>query len=143
MKLTALLWCLTLTGALMAQKADIYNTKGIAVRGYDVVAYFTEAMPVKGTKEYQHQWNGAVWYFSNAEHLEKFIQTPEMYAPQYGGYCAYAVAQGSTAPTDPQAWTITNDKLYLNFNKSIHKKWQSNQSENIKKADMNWPGVLE
>ncbi len=127
----------------MAQKAEIFNTKGVAVRGYDVVAYFMDQMPVKGSEAFQHQWKGAIWYFSKSEHLKQFKENPEKFAPQYGGYCAYAVANGSTAPIDPQAWSIVDDKLYLNFSKSVHKKWQAQQAEHIKQADKNWPGVLK
>ncbi len=142
MRIATLLVLMTISSALVAQKAEVFTTKGIAIRGYDAVAYFVDSKPVKGSKSYQHKWKDATWQFSTADNLAKFKQNPERYAPQYGGYCAYAVANGSTAPTDPDAWTIVDDKLYLNFSKSVQKKWLNNRDENIKKGDQNWPGVL-
>ncbi len=119
------------------------NKKGIAIKGYDPVAYFTKGEPVKGSPEFQHEWNSAVWHFSSAEHRDMFKAGPETYAPQYGGYCAYAVSQGSTANIDPKAWKIVDGKLYLNLNMRIHKKWEKDIPGYIKKADKNWPGVLK
>jgi len=133
---------LSLGTSLMAQQAEVFAPKGIAIRGYDAVAYFTESKPVKGEKTYQHQWKGASWHFSNEANLKKFKDQPQKYAPQFGGYCAYAVAKGSTAPTDPEAWTVVDGKLYLNFSKSVRKKWLAKQAQHIKQANQNWPGVL-
>ena len=119
------------------------DKKGIAIKGYDPVAYFTEGEPVKGSAEFQHEWNSAIWHFSSAEHRDMFKAEPEKYAPQYGGYCAYAVSQGKTANIDPDAWKIVDGKLYLNLNKRIHRKWEKDIPGYIKKADKNWPGVLK
>ena len=119
------------------------DKKGIAIKGYDPVAYFTEGEPVKGSAEFQHEWNSAIWHFSSAEHRDMFKAEPEKYAPQYGGYCAYAVSQGKTANIDPDAWKIVDGKLYLNLNKRIHRKWEKDILGYIKKADKNWPGVLK
>ena len=143
MRIATLILLMTVSTALIAQKSEIFATKGVAIRGYDAVAYFVDNKPIKGSKAYQYKWNNVSWWFSSAENLAKFKQSPERYAPQYGGYCAYAVANGSTAPTDPEAWAIVDDKLYLNFNTSVQKKWSKNQAEYIKKADQNWPGVLK
>lgn len=113
----------------------------LAVSGYDPVAYFTEGKPVEGSSKFEYEWKGATWRFANAKNLETFKADPEAYAPQYGGYCAYAVSFGSTAPTDPDAWTIVKGKLYLNLSPSIKRRWALDISGNIAKADRKWPGI--
>ena len=118
------------------------NFRGRAIRGYDTVAYFKEGRPVKGLKKFQHEWMEAKWLFSSRENLDDFVKSPESYAPQYGGYCAWAVSQGYTASTDPEAWYIHEGKLYLNFSKSVQKKWLQDVPGNIEKADRNWPKLL-
>lgn len=115
----------------------------LAVSGYDPVAYFTQGRPVGGHGDLEHDWNGATWRFSSAENLAAFKANPEAYAPQYGGYCAWAVSQGYTAKSDPDAWRIVDGKLYLNYSKDIQKRWAQDIPGNIAKADMNWPKVLE
>jgi len=116
---------------------------GTAIEGYDPVAYFTEGKPVEGSDEYTHEWNGATWQFANAEHLELFKADPEAYAPQYGGYCAYAVAKGSTASIDPEAWDIVDGKLYLNYSKGVQQTWQADRDSYLQQSEANWPGILE
>ena len=113
-----------------------------AIKGYDTVAYFTENKPVKGLEDYKTQYNGADWLFSSQQNLDLFLANPEKYAPQYGGYCAYAVSQGSTASIKPELFTIEGGKLYLNYNQSINQKWQANRNEFIQLADDNWPKLL-
>ena len=93
--------------------------EGVAVKGYDPVAYFVEGKPVKGSGKFEHKWMGAKWHFSSAENRDSFAKNPEKYAPQYGGYCAYAVSQGAIADIDPTAWKIVNGKLYLNLNHAV------------------------
>ncbi|NNK00947.1 MAG: YHS domain protein [Desulfatitalea sp.] len=120
------------------------NWRGWAVKGYDVVAYFTLGQPTKGAGDYTYKWRDATWRFANAEHLAAFTADPERYAPQYGGYCAYAVAMGTTANIDPvHGWQIVDGKLYLNYNRSIQEKWMQDIPGYIEKADNNWPKVLE
>ncbi|HEY9045841.1 MAG TPA: YHS domain-containing (seleno)protein [Ohtaekwangia sp.] len=126
---------------LLAQTGEIFTTEEGAIRGYDPVAFFKEAKPVKGKKELAYFWNGATWSFSTKENLEAFKAAPEKYAPQYGGYCAYGTSQGHKAPTQTDTWTIVNDKLYFNYNKSVQATWKKDQPELIKKADANWPTV--
>lgn len=113
-----------------------------AVGGYDPVAYFTQGAPVEGSSDHTFSWKGAQWRFASAENLATFRANPEHYAPQYGGYCAYAVSQGSTAPGDPLQWTIVNDRLYLNVNASIQARWAQDIPGYIAKADANWPALL-
>jgi hypothetical protein len=131
--------------SLAEAKSEIYkNWRGIAIKGYDPVAYHKEDKPVKGSNEYELTWKDAKWRFASAEHRDLFEAEPEKYAPRYGGYCAYAVSQGYTASVDPEnAWTIFEGKLYLNYNVDVKKQWQEDIPENIKKADANWPGVLK
>ena len=116
---------------------------GLAIKGYDPVAYFKESKPVKGSKDFVFEWNNATWQFASAEHRDAFAANPEKYAPQYGGYCAWAVSQNKTADIDPNAWKILNDKLYLNYDSEIQKKWEQDFSGNIEKADKNWPELLK
>ncbi|PZD71199.1 hypothetical protein C1752_07475 [Acaryochloris thomasi RCC1774] len=123
-------------------KPTIYTEDGVAIKGYDPVAYFTDSEPVEGNSEFSYDWMGATWHFANAENRDSFSSEPEKYAPQYGGYCAWAVKKGTTAPIDPQAWKIVDGKLYLNLNPSIQKRWQKDIPGNIAKADENWPNVL-
>ena len=114
-----------------------------AVSGYDPVAYFTENKPVKGNPKISTEYKGVKWYFSTTENRDKFVAAPSQYEPQYGGYCAWAVSQGSTASGDPAYWKIVNNKLYLNYDADVQKKWEPNIPDFIQKANSNWPKVLE
>ena len=116
---------------------------GVAIKGYDPVAYFVDARPVRGDKAFAFEWGGATWQFASAGHRDLFAGEPEKYAPQYGGYCAWAVANGDTAGIDPEAWRIVDGKLYLNYDKDIQKKWEADVPGNISKADRNWPELLK
>ena len=117
---------LVMLGLLMTSYAfagnAIYVNDHAAISGYDPVAYVTDSAPVKGSKEFSYQWKGADWYFASAEHRDLFKANPEKYAPQYGGYCAYAAAKNALAPIDPAAWSIVGGKLYLNNSLSVRKK---------------------
>ena len=115
---------------------------GLALDGYDPVAYFTDGKPVEGSKEHSLEWNGATWRFTSAAHLEEFEKSPEKYAPQYGGYCAWAVSHGYTADVDPDAWTIVDGKLYLNYDLKVMEKWKQDIPGHIAKGDGNWPKLL-
>jgi YHS domain-containing protein len=127
--------------SVIAQKSETFVQSGNAIRGYDPVAYFTESRPVKGNEKLAYKWNNASWYFSSQENLDLFKANPEKYAPQYGGYCAYGLSNGYKAPTDADAWTIDNGKLYLNYNKEVRGMWNKERKERIEKADKNWPEV--
>lgn len=116
---------------------------GVAIDGYDPVAYFTDGKPVKGSKDHEFDWQGATWRFASAEHRDLFAADPEKYAPQYGGYCAYAVANDSLAGIDPEAWTIHEGKLYLNYSAKIRQQWSEDIPGYIAKADANWPAVVQ
>jgi YHS domain-containing protein len=114
-----------------------------AVSGYDVVAYFTEGKPTKGNKKFSTEYQGANWLFSNAVNLAAFKANPESYAPQYGGYCAWAVAQNKTASAEPDLWKIVDGKLYLNYNEDVQTNWEEDIAGFINKADKNWPAVIK
>lgn len=113
-----------------------------AVGGFDPVAYFTDGKPVEGKKEFSTKWMGADWRFASAENLAKFQAAPEKYAPQYGGYCAWAVSQGYTASGDPKYWAVVDGKLYLNYDAKVQKTWDADRPGFIARADGNWPKVL-
>lgn len=127
---------------LFAADPETFARDGLAINGFDPVAYFTDAAPVEGDAAHAVEWNGAEWRFSSAENKAKFEADPEAFAPQYGGYCAYAVSKGYTAKTDPDAWTIHDGKLYLNYDRSVRGIWERDIPGNIAKADGNWPTVL-
>lgn len=116
---------------------------GVAIHGYDVVAYYKDSKPVKGNENFQHTWNGSKWYFSSEENRKAFAETPEKYAPQYGGYCAYAASRNYIYDADPNFWKIVNGKLYLNYNNDAKKEWEKDVPGNIQKGDANWPELLK
>jgi len=126
-----------------AQKSEVFISKGYAVNGYDVVGYFTQGKPVEGKKTFLYQWNNAYWLFSTKQNLDSFSHSPEKYAPQFGGYCAYGVSEGHKATTEPDAWTIVDGKLYLNYNKDVQQLWKKDIPGRIIKAEENWPKVKD
>ncbi|WP_047049575.1 YHS domain-containing (seleno)protein [Vibrio mexicanus] len=146
-KLTSLFATLILWFGSVSSAAAIEPTYtdffGNAIRGYDPVAYFTESKPTKGSNNYKLEWNGADWHFTSQENLELFAANPNKYAPQYGGYCAWAVSKRYTAKIDPNAWYIHDDKLYLNYSKSVQSTWQQDIPGNIANADKFWPQLLD
>ncbi|MCY4305923.1 MAG: YHS domain protein [Aestuariivita sp.] len=127
----------------VANSPMVFSNNDVAINGYDPVAYFIEGKPVKGKVEYAVEWKGATWLFSDMDNQSRFEMSPSEFAPQYGGYCAYAVSRGYTAMTVPEAWRIVNNKLYLNYSLGVRRIWEKNTAENIRKANKNWPDVLE
>lgn len=126
-----------MVGSAFSEPA-IFSTEDGAIRGYDTVAYFMDKRPTKGKSELRYEWSGAEWFFVSQKNLELFRQDPERYAPQYGGYCAFAMSKGSHAVTDPTAWTIHDGKLYLNYSKAVRKTWSKNIPFYVERADSNW-----
>tara|TARA_R110002020_G_scaffold140003_1_gene311187 strand:+ start:573 stop:1025 length:453 start_codon:yes stop_codon:yes gene_type:complete len=124
-----------------AQKPEVFVQEGKAIKGYDPVSYFTDSKPMKGDDEFTLTYKGANWYFSSQKNMELFKASPKKYMPQYGGYCAFGLAGGYKAPISPDAWTIVEDKLYLNYDKKVQEEWTADREEMIKKADKNWPVV--
>jgi YHS domain-containing protein len=118
-----------------------FAENGVAIRGTDPVAYFREGRPVAGRAEFTHVWQGATWRFATAANRDTFAADPARYAPAYGGLCAWAVAEGYTAPIDPAAWRIVEGRLYLNYSRSIQHRWERDIAGNIRRADANWPRI--
>ncbi len=142
---TVLLFVLSLAAAPAHAKDPVYTGtfSNLAVSGYDPVAYFKAGKPVEGTAKFETKWNGATWRFASAANLAAFKANPRSFAPQYGGYCAWAVSQGYTASTDPTAWRVVDNKLYLNYSHGVQRQWAEDIPGNIAKADKYWPKVLE
>ena len=138
-----LAWALPLAASAASPEIFTGSIRGVAINGYDPVAYFTEKKPVAGKADVTWSWKGATWRFASAQNRDTFKADPEKYAPQYGGYCAYAVAKGSTAKTEPDVWSIVGNKLYLNYSKGVQRTWEKDIPGYIKAADRNWPGVLQ
>ncbi len=130
--------------AALARDADVYTGtfSSLAVGGYDAVAYFKAGRPMPGNAQFSTEFKGATWRFASKENLDAFRANPVAYAPQYGGYCAWAVSQGYTASGDPQFWKVVNGKLYLNYDGSVQAKWEKDIPGFIAKGEKNWPGVL-
>ncbi|MEL6552491.1 MAG: YHS domain-containing (seleno)protein [Cyanobacteria bacterium J06621_11] len=126
-----------------ATESKTFTEAGVAIKGADPVAYFTDEAFVAGSTDYTHEWRGATWQFSTAENLDLFVANPEQYAPQYGGYCAWAVGQNALAAIDPTAWSIVDGKLYLNANKRIQDRWNKDIPGNIALAESNWPSLSQ
>ena len=124
---------------VQAQKAEIFQKDGVAIRGFDAVAFFTESKPVMGEERISYEWKGARWLFSSSVNMESFKNDPEKYAPQYGGYCAFGMADGHKAPTETDTWTIIDGKLYFNYNRKVKEMWWKDTKGFIEKADANWP----
>lgn len=122
---------------------DPKAANNLAVRGYDTVAYFTEGKPVKGKASFEYVWKGATWRFASAKNRNQFQKNPDVFAPQYGGYCAKALSEGNLASSVPDAWKIVGDKLYLNYSQEVQKQWSQDISGNIKSADSKWPKILK
>jgi len=133
---------LVFTSLAFAGEAPVFATDDGAIRGYDAVAYFTMGEPTRGSDQFTTSWQGATYKFASAANLALFKEEPEAYAPQYGGYCAYAVSKGATAGTVPEAWTIVDGKLYLNYSLAVQQRWRKDVPGHIRAADRNWPAVL-
>lgn len=132
-------------GGSPALADDSVNTGyfgGVAIMGYDTVAYFTEGKATKGSQKFSYEWLGTPWHFANAEHRDMFISEPLKYAPQYGGYCAGEVINGSvTVNIDPEAFKIIDGKLYLIYDKKHAEGFAAHAEDEVAKADGNWPKV--
>ena len=119
------------------------DKKNLAVEGYDLIAYFEDHKPVKGSDEFSYKYESAIYHFASRTHLNTFKKNPEKYLPQYGGYCAYGVSRGYAVGIDPEAWSIVDGKLYLNYSLKVQKTWNEDKPGYIKKADVNWPSIVD
>jgi YHS domain-containing protein len=122
---------------------QFFERNGLAIDGYDPVAYFTEQKPVKGSSEFRTDHHGSIFQFMSAAHREAFVADPSKYVPQYGGYCAYGMAKGYKATIDPAAFTVIHGQLYLNYSETIRSRWVTDIQGYIQKADTNWPEVQQ
>lgn len=124
----------------LSPQTDAVNkaSAGTAFKGFDPVAYFTDGKPVYGSTAFRHTWRGVQWQFASAANLDAFKNNPEHYAPQYGGYCANAMSKNAIADVDPDAWTIVEAKLYMNFDKNARHEWRQDQAAKIIQADRYW-----
>jgi YHS domain-containing protein len=141
---TGLVAAAALPSAAYAKTDPVYTGtfNNVALSGYDSVGYFTQGKPVLGDAKFKTTYQGAEFRFASAENLAKFKKNPAAYAPQYGGYCAWAVSQGYTASGDPKVWKIVGGKLYVNYNREIGDKWEKNIPGFIAAANKNWPKIL-
>ena len=143
-RISVLIVALGIAGAmtLRGQTPGSINTaNGVALQGYDVVAYHLQQQAVKGTRAYTHQWRGVTWHFATAENRDRFAQSPESFAPEFGGFCAYGVSRGYAVDIDPQAFAVVDGKLYLNYSKRVQSTWNQDRAGYIEKARQNWPKV--
>jgi YHS domain-containing protein len=133
------------TGAASARSAEIYTGlfSSLGAGGYDVVAYFKDGKAVRGKAEFATQYKDATWRFASKADLDQFRTNPSAYAPQYGGYCAWAVAHGYTASGDPEVWRVVKGKLYLNYDRDVQMQWEKDIPGYIVSGDRNWPSVLD
>jgi YHS domain-containing protein len=125
----------------IAQKkaqSEFFSTTDGAIKGFDPVAYFTTSKPQKGKENIAYEWKNATWHFDSEDNKQLFVANPEKYAPQYGGYCAFGWAKGYAVKIEPDAWSIVNEKLYLNYDKSVQTDWDKDRQGYIKKADANF-----
>jgi YHS domain-containing protein len=125
--------------ATYGQRSEIFAPNGKAIKGYDPVAFFNISKAVLGSDSLAYHYKGATWIFSSRENLNLFKASPGQYAPQFGGYCAYGMADGHKAPTETDTWSIVEGKLYFNYNQKVKSSWLKDQPEFIKKANVNWP----
>jgi YHS domain-containing protein len=140
MKLISLvLFSILIPSLSIGQNVNFYNNNdGVAIKGFDPVAYFQENKAVEGNNTIYYKWSGSIWKFTSEENLEKFKKQPERYAPQYGGFCAYGASENHLSPTDPEAFTIVDNKLYLNYSKKVKELWIKNTEQRILKANEYW-----
>jgi YHS domain-containing protein len=130
-------------GLHLFAQGPVFSTREGAIRGFDPVAYFTEGKPVRGDSSITCQWQGATWRFSSAENRAAFEKEPEKFAPQFGGYCAFGVSRNYKVKTEPDAFTIVEGKLYLNYDRDVSVRWNANRTECIQKATENWKDLKD
>jgi YHS domain-containing protein len=131
---------LTMT-ALTSLAGEYFEKDGVALRGYDPVAYFTDGKPIKGTSAHKYEYKGSTFYFATAANQRSFARDPAKFAPQFGGFCALGTANGYKVTTQPDAFAVIDGKLYLNHDVKVLELWQADVPGNITKAQKNWPEV--
>jgi len=139
----SMLLLVMVTAAVAEKRLVNVDRNGLALKGYDPVAYFTENRPVKGDAKFQSTFNGATYYFASAANKKTFEGDPKKYEPQFGGFCAYAASQGHTAKIEPDAFEVLNGRLLLQYDRSVRDLFNKDQNGNLMKADKNWPSIVE
>lgn len=133
-------------GAVLPAAAEVeqfYAPGGVAIGGYDPVAYFTDGRAIVGSDQYRLKWRGVIWMFASAAHLEAFEMNPSAFAPQYGGHCAVAASEGQAAPSDPRAFSVHDGRLYLNFNERVLRVWEQDIPGFTARADAAWHALMQ
>ena len=131
-----------LAGPAMAAEPETFQSGGVAINGIDPVGYFTQGEPVAGSAGFAVMYKGAEWRFASAANKAAFEADPEKYGARFGGYCAFAASRGYLAPTIPEAWTVYEDRLYLNASLRARELWLQDVPGNIAAGEANWPGIL-
>jgi YHS domain-containing protein len=134
---------MALSTVASAKELQNLDHNGVAIQGYDPVAFFTDNRPVKGSAQFQSEYRGAKYYFVSSEHKAAFDKEPAKYEPQFGGYCAYGASQGHKAPIKIEAWQIVNGRLLMQYDLGVKDDFNKDQQNNLSKADRNWPGLVE
>ncbi len=129
--------------ALASEAGEFNEVNGVAIKGYDPVAFFKDNKPVRGKDDLRFQYKGSTFVFANADNRAAFAAEPEKYAPQYGGYCAFGTARGYKADIDPATFTVIDGRLYLNYNAQVQKEWAADRTRFIRQADERWPTVAK
>ena len=130
-----------LIASTVVSAGEYFERDGVALRGYDPVSYFTEGKPQPGLPAHSYVYKGSKFQFASADNQKLFVENPDKYAPQFGGFCSYGTAQGYKVSTQPDAFSVVDGKLYLNYNREVVKIWQQDVPGNIAKAEENWPEV--
>jgi YHS domain-containing protein len=128
-----------------AQTKSLLNLDkaGLAIQGYDPVAFFTDNKPVKGKPEYAARHNGALYYFASKEHRDLFKADPAKFEPAFGGYCAYGVSRNKLVEIDVDAFQIVDGRLLLQYSKGVRNDFNKDTKGNLGKAEANWPALVE
>jgi YHS domain-containing protein len=134
---------LSLLLASSASAGDFFEANGVALGGYDPVAYFEVGKPTQGLMALNHEYRGSIFLFSTHQNRSKFRTAPEKYAPQFGGFCALGTANGYKVKTEPDAFKVVDGKLYFNYNRKVLELWTQDQAGYIKRANENWPEVAK
>jgi hypothetical protein len=132
-----------LLAAVLAQADPVFVTEAGAIRGYDPVAYHTDKKAVRGREDLMYEWQGAQWHFASEQNRDLFAADPGVYAPKYGGFCAFGTSRGYQVSTDPQAFTIVDGTLYLNYSPAVMNTWNQDQPGYIRAADREWPALID
>ena len=143
-RISVLIVVLGIAGAMTLRgqtPGTINAANGVAIQGYDAVAYHTQQEAVKGSRAFTHAWRGVTWQFASAANRDRFARSPEQFLPEFGGFCAYGVSRGYAVDIDPQAFAVVDGRLYLNYSKRVQTTWNTDRAGYIENARTNWPKV--